>query len=678
MTGHIKGIKKYFILALLMNLSLTSYAQYEVYKAKTVVNQELQKKEVKDNRDYLPTYNDPELPKFSDEKTVTDALEEKTKNFFERRRYNKLKKQSEEENKELQDEVVNEDDSSDKIYKPRETDNQVIENENRFQINADKVSYDDTDGNMYAKGNVEIIAKAKDTTIKADEAILDKAAQTIKLINNVKVIKGGVEMKGDSLLIDLNEQNALMDNPVLDAYSFNVVAQEGYIIANDIQMINGTIKSNRKTDYAVESRAFQSYENVATDYIRRRNIDRSNTERTTKQNYRVDAKEIIITSYKDHNSLLMKKANVYYNNHRILFNSDIEILSDKDQEVVEMSLPEAGSLRNFGTYVGYGFLTRLPKGQTLKLMPSLVYGDSNIGIGIIGRHRSTNNRLEAGWATSTSNLVVKGTYRLADHLNLRYGRNTYLSEGFMGARKSGYAAQLEHRQNFEVEGIKDLLYRQGIYAGIFSDYQKHRQEHAYATTRFRYTGELRKKLFEYQNKEQDMSIKLSAMAQGAATVYGSGETQGIIRIGPYVTTKLRFWESSIGYMIGGIHGDSPFMFDKYRYGKQTVLLNEQIHFGDKFALGYRANITPMKDNIDDKLLTESRFYAIFGPQDLKLVLSYDFVRDIAHFEFMFLLGTDSSRINFEKLITKNIDGGNRKRDFYRYAKPVKIVEPENM
>ena len=175
-----------------------------------------------------------------------------------------------------------------------------------------------------------------------------------------------------------------------------------------------------------------------------------------------------------------------------------------------------------------------------------------------------------------------------------------------------------------------------------------------------------------------MSIKLSAMAQGAATVYGSGETQGIIRIGPYVTTKLRFWESSIGYMIGGIHGDSPFMFDKYRYGKQTVLLNEQIHFGDKFALGYRANITPMKDNIDDKLLTESRFYAIFGPQDLKLVLSYDFVRDIAHFEFMFLLGTDSSRINFEKLITKNIDGGNRKRDFYRYAKPVKIVEPENM
>ena len=374
----------------------------------------------------------------------------------------------------------------------------------------------------------------------------------------------------------------------------------------------------------------------------------------------------------------MKKANVYYNKHRILFNSDVEIISDKDKQVVEMSTPEIGTLRNFGTYIGYGYVSKLPNGQTLKLMPALVYGDSNFGVGIIGRHRSRNSRLEAGWATATTNVVVKGAYRLGDNLTLRYGRNAYLSEGFMGARRSGYAAQLEHRQTYLVDGIKDLTYRQGIYAGFFSDYQKHDQEKAYATTRFRYSGELRKKIFEYRNEEQDLSMKVTAMAQGAATLYGSGQTMGVVRIGPYLTTKVRFWESSIGYMLGGIHGDSPFNFDKYRYGKQTVLLNEQIHFGDKFALGYRANITPMKDNIDDRLLTESRFYAIFGPQDLKFVLSYDFVRDIAHFEFMFLLGTDSSHINFEKLITKNMDGGNQKRDFYKYAKPVKIIEPENI
>ncbi len=675
---QISSIKKYIIpIFLLLQLNAVSYAQYEVYSAKTVENEELTKQE-NTKEEEIRTYNDPSLPDFSKEQTLSGIIEEKAKSFFARKKQQKLKQQEETINSDLQNEETNETATQERIYKPREIDNEIVDNENKFQINADKISYDDTDGNVYAKGNVEIISKAKDTTLRANEAILDKASQTIKLYDDVKIIKGGVEMNGESMIVDLNEQNILMDNPTVNAYSFNIVAQEGYIIANDIQMINGTIKSTRQTSFAFESRAFQTYENVATDYMRRNSIDRSNIERESKQTYKIDAKEIILTSYKDHNSLVMKKANVYYNKHRILFNSDVEIISDKDKQVVEMSTPEIGTLRNFGTYIGYGYVSKLPNGQTLKLMPALVYGDSNFGVGIIGRHRSRNSRLEAGWATATTNVVVKGAYRLGDNLTLRYGRNAYLSEGFMGARRSGYAAQLEHRQTYLVDGIKDLTYRQGIYAGFFSDYQKHNQEKAYATTRFRYSGELRKKIFEYRNEEQDLSMKVTAMAQGAATLYGSGQTMGVVRIGPYLTTKVRFWESSIGYMLGGIHGDSPFNFDKYRYGKQTVLLNEQIHFGDKFALGYRANITPMKDNIDDRLLTESRFYAIFGPQDLKFVLSYDFVRDIAHFEFMFLLGTDSSHINFEKLITKNMDGGNQKRDFYKYAKPVKIIEPENI
>ena len=201
---------------------------------------------------------------------------------------------------------------------------------------------------------------------------------------------------------------------------------------------------------------------------------------------------------------------------------------------------------------------------------------------------------------------------------------------------------------------------------------------AYATTRFRYTGELRKNLFEYNNEEQEMSIRVSALAQGAATVYGSGHRMGIIRVGPYLTTRLKFWESSIAFMLSGIHGTTPFKFDRYRYGRETIQLNEQIHFSDKFALGYRTFLTPLKDNYNKEFMTESRFYAVVGPQDLKVVLSYDFVRDVAHCEFMFLLGTDSARIDFERLITKNMDGANRKRDFYKYAKPVRIVDPEDM
>ena len=323
--------------------------------------------------------------------------------------------------------------------------------------------------------------------------------------------------------------------------------------------------------------------------------------------------------------------------------------------------------------MGYGFVQKLPKGQTLKLMPVLTYGESNLGVGIIGRYRAQNGLLEAGYNSSSTNLVVRGRYRLGNSLNLRYGRHAYIPEGFLGARRAGYAAQLEYTKSFQNPTL-DLIYNSGFYAGIFSDFQKHDQEDAYATTRFRHTSEIRKNIFKYENQEQDLLFALNARVQGAATVYGSGETTGVIRVGPTITTKLKRWESSIGYLLAGIHGDSPFVFDKYRYGKHSVMLNEKFNFGDKFALGYKATITPMKDNYEEDLLTESRFYAIFGPQDLKMVISYDFVRDIAHFNFMFLLGSDSTKINFDKLTTKNMDGGQEKRDFYKATNKNKIEE----
>ena len=148
-----------------------------------------------------------------------------------------------------------------------------------------------------------------------------------------------------------------------------------------------------------------------------------------------------------------------------------------------------------------------------------------------------------------------------------------------------------------------------------------------------------------------------------------------MRIGPTLTTKVKHWESHIGYALSGIHGESPFWFDKYMYGTSTVMINEKINFGDKFALGYRAFITPKKDNWQDKLLTESAFYAIFGPQDLKFVISYDFVRENANLNMMFLLGSDSTRINFEKLKTENKNLKTclqekriKEADFYKYVK----------
>lgn len=651
----------------------SAHASYDVIKAKTVEPENtIPVVKGVDELDSVSTYNDPELPDFSPENSLSSKLETKTRNFFKKRKNKKLQEDNQEE---FIGEEINENNVDNDVVPKQE---QAVDENNKFQINADKITYDDADGNVYADGHVEIISKAQDVTLKADQAILDKPSQTIKLFGNVKIIKDGLEMTGQSLIVDLNEQNILMDNPTTEAYSFLINAQEGYLISNDIQMLNGMIKSAKETEMPFQSRGFMRLNNVAGDMAYDPlQYASSNDVPAKKQSYRIDAKEIVITSYKDHDALLLKKSNIFYNDHKIIRNSDIEIITDKKNQVAETNTPEIGTLRSFGTFLGYGFAYKLPHGQTLKLIPALVYGDSTFGVGVMGRHRTPNSVLEAGWATSTSNLVVRGHYKFSDNFAFRYGRNTYIQEGFHGARRSGYAGQFQYIKSYKIDDL-NASFRQGIFAGIFSDYQKHDQEDAYSTTRFRYTGELNKAITSYENKEQDFKVSLNLATQMSATLYGSGETQAIARFGPTIKTRLKRWESHLAYVMAGIHGDSPFYFDKYRYGKSTIMLNQKFNLNEKLALGYKVFITPMKDNIEEDLITESRLYAIFGPRDLKLLLSYDFVRQIAHLDFMFLIGTDSAKINFDKLTTKNMDGGSEKRDFYKNAKRVKIEQPENI
>lgn len=649
-----------------------SFAQYEIVRAKTVGNEAIEEPlEV----NQTSTFNDPSVPLLPEQDCIGAILQQKAKGFFKKKK-NKTFQNEELSNSELNNETVKDNNDDGSFIDAKKYNEPVVDNKNKFQINADKITYDDEEGNVYAKGHVEIISKEQGVTLKADDAVLDKPSQTIKLHNNVKIIKDGTEMRGEYLVIDLNEQNILMDEPTTVAYSFVIKAQEGYLIANDIQMLNGTIKSEKNTQVALETRGFQTYENITYNFRRLGAMERE-IDQSKKQVYTINAKEIVLTSYKDHNSLKLKDSDIYYGKRKVINGTDIEIISDKQNQVVETNSPEGGNLRAFGMYIGYGYALRLPHGQTLKLLPALTYGDSNIGVGLIAKHRSKRSYLEAGYSTSTTNLVARGRYKFNNNLSFRYGRQAYIPEGFLGARRSGYAAQLEYTKSFYMPDL-DISLNHGVYGGFFSDYKKSHQEEAYATTRFRYMAQAIKPLLKYENKEQDLSITLSGRAEAAATLYGSGQTTGVARIGPFLSTKVRRWESSIGYLISGVHGDSPFWFDKYMYGKSSVMLNEKFNFNNKFALGYRATVTPLKDNYQDELLTESRFYAIFGPQDLKMVISYDFIRDIAHFDFMFLLGSDSSKINFEKLTTQNMDGSKNKKDFYKNAKPVKIEKPENI
>ncbi|MDO5438367.1 MAG: hypothetical protein Q4F80_09240, partial [bacterium] len=194
-------------------------------------------------------------------------------------------------------------------------------------------------------------------------------------------------------------------------------------------------------------------------------------------------------------------------------------------------------------------------------------------------------------------------------------------------------------------------------AGYVADYKReHQEDDMRDGYRYRYQAELRKPLKSYGSKEQDVYINFSAVAQAMASVYSeTGDTVGLFRVGPSITSRVKRWNSNITYTLGGVHGKSPYAFDEYRYGRQTVSFDESLILNRFLSVGYRGTLTPLKDNNDSDVLTENRFYAVAGPEDFKIAFSYDTIRQNMHFDFLFLLGSDNLDLRYEKMTVNDHD-----------------------
>lgn len=549
------------------------------------------------------------------------------------------------------------------------------EKKSDISIDSKKLEYFDETGELIATGDV-VITSANGTVVTADRAIYDRSLNIIKLYDNVVLTQNGNKVDGEYMAIDLNEENALMDAVTASFGTLvKMKAPEAYAYTDRIEAVNGDIELARKLDMKLKSSGFDSYEDML---IMDDNVSFDDKKRRLSP-YRIKTKEIIVKSEKDHDSLILKNSDLYYKRLKIVTLNTVELFSDKELNYVEASIPvDIGSINDFGQYFGVGHIFKLPTGANLKLSPAIVY-DDELGIGALASLKTKRLRLDGAWATSSENLILDGEYRFKDNLYAEVARHSYKDEWFMGGKRAGHLAQLVFDDSYPVRDI-NATFRHRITAGYVSDYlKKHQESNNYGTMRFRWQNELNKNLFSMSNEEQDMYLGLGVLGQSMATVYGTGETTALVRGGPVVSSRVKNWKSSISYLVGGFHGKSPFYFDEYTYGKSSININESLKLCKYLSVGYRGVISPLKDNSDGDLMTENSFYAIAGPEDIKVSFSFDIIRHNAHFDFMFLLGTDNAKIDFEKMTIKDPDKLQKKpslfNDNMQYRK-VKV--PENL
>lgn len=542
-------------------------------------------------------------------------------------------------------------------------------------IISDYLDYFPAEEKIVASGNAMAVAQDKISKLKADKIVYHKLTNEIVAEGNVKLIKADNVVYGSFIRVKLNEDNAFMKSPSTQIMKVRIAAEDGEVHGKDLELHNGVLKMPHEQKYILQMKAVKTgFEQQNTKEYIKLSEDEEYKKKAAQKALKVKTKEIIVDSDKSRDFITLKGTSIYKNNRKIATIANMKLTADKTQSDIETAFPEIGYLRQLGLYAGPGFLLNGPMGSTLKLAPMVVV-DNQAGVGGMARLRAGKNVTEMYYGTEKDKFILDGTQKFADErFRLNYATNAYIEDGFMGRKMPNKFAEIEFRDSTTLEDL-GLVYDYRYSAALASDYEtggsadwrmntararrnlpSHKED--WSTLKLKAQGEFykAKPLFE----KEDL-FELNARVQYDFSQYGTGQNLAVVRVGPtFLYTPVSRLRLRGGYYMSGVHGESPFSWDQYYYGKQSANIGYEIKITKKLSLGASHTLNLLKDNYDERMLAENRVYARYGPEDMKFVLAYDTVRRRTLMGFDMIVGADNSDIHFDKLYVKDYKNLNKR------------------
>ena len=214
--------------------------------------------------------------------------------------------------------------------------------------------------------------------------------------------------------------------------------------------------------------------------------------------------------------------------------------------------------------------------------------------------------------------------------------------------------------------------------GIFDKNHNKLKSNNIGTVRLRYMLDMYQDMYHYENPEKLFFADLYLYMQGSASVYGTGDTQFIGRVGPMLRTQCKYWMQDVGYFQSAYSDETPIpIFFSFLYGKANVYLRESVKITKMLMLSWYGSANLSDDAPDGRLLQESRFVVGIGPDDLRLILGWDVVRQNSYIGFSINMDTKGSEIYYDKMEIKNPDKFGKK-DKYGLAALEQLDESEDL
>lgn len=546
---------------------------------------------------------------------------------------------------------------------------EVLAEKDQAILDCDFMEYFADKTELQADGHVVMFFPENNSTIKADKVIYNQTSNLIKAFGKVVLINDGKEMLGDYMQIDMNEENAIMDNPQTQFFQIRARAKKGYMYGDKLIQEQGSLCVTKHTMIDLKADMFSP--DLSRMFVEPKNKSYFMKD-SHGEKFKIKTNDLVINSKKEHDTLTLKHAEVYFNDKKIGTIPSITMHTNKNRDYVEADFPELGTLTNMGFYAGPGFVFDTPKGSTLKVIPIINYqnngdnsGDNALGWGAIVKLKTATNKVDMGYGTANKTFIMSGVQKLDDKLYFQYGMNRYIDDWFMGFRMPKILGELVYNDSFSTPNFlgrdKDMIYSHRLAAGYAQDGTGQGPltdgEGFIGTTRFKYMGEVAQTLYKFSSEQESpINARLDLVGQASAALYGTGGTQTIARIGPRLHSQYKYWMQDVGYFLSGYHDESPLAnYDAYRYGRSNAYMRESFRLCKYLTLSWLGSMNLSGDSYNGKLIQENSFFFAIGPDDVKLNIGYDTVRQQSFVEMAMHLDAKGTVVEYKKMVIKNPD-----------------------
>lgn len=366
---------------------------------------------------------------------------------------------------------------------------------------------------------------------------------------------------------------------------------------------------------------------------------------------------------------------LYYKRLPLLTFPFVKVGRNAESGRLDLLFPNISSDPNMGGAYFGAPLDFQVGGGTLKVGPFVSFGRAaarengrrtldnkgiGFGTGVEGTYRDKNTRIRLGYTTAMEQVVASvhrtifprhRSFQFIGTYNDRFQLSPFLLE-----ERPYWSAQLVDRREVDrlIPGIRFFT---SLSAGMYEDdwFPNNRPTYFVAPTSNepRTAGRARASIAVTPVRPLLLVprlLSLSAFAQVSSSAYTTGDVYTILQGGPTLTVNLfdRLYSHAV-YSVSSIRGHTPFVFDTYFLGRNSLTLTNALRLNNYITVGSFSQLNLEKDNARDDVFVGNSIFMIVGSKDLKLNVRFDFIQQNFSFGLNYFPGKDKIPAEFEEI-----------------------------